>query len=254
MGETYVRIREVTAKQTGEKVVLAHIRGMMRENLTKGDVEGILSGYPPWYREDVLLPNGVRLRSPIRSYSDVMRSGWVVALGMSKQEPLEAAPCPESLSKKPIHRLRDILADKILPAIPNEPNITTVLTAVRTMINDLSDSGIFIYLRDSHGRTTEWKEEIPKLSKADAEFVLNIFNSPPNIPLSLNEVTKLEPILLPLLHAAFTGAHTVVKALKNVMGIGDHSVHETNWHELLRDSKREVYLEDCMHLESKWTI
>jgi hypothetical protein len=59
---THIRI-----KQLEEGTVVAHLEGSFKNNLTKGDIEGLLAGYPPWYRELVRMPHGPSVPHPIIS-------------------------------------------------------------------------------------------------------------------------------------------------------------------------------------------
>ena len=66
-------------------MVVAHLVGDVDigANLTKGDVDGLLAGCPPWYREVIRLHNGLQVPHPIRSHADLSRSGRIVAIGLS---------------------------------------------------------------------------------------------------------------------------------------------------------------------------
>lgn len=255
-GATHVRIKMLG---DSEKIFIAHLEGVLEANLTKGDVDGIASGYPPWYREAVTLlgsPPGRQVPSPIKTYSDVARAGWILGVGMSDAQPLKAAPRSILFSGKPIIRLKDILTDKIFPAFPEE-NVRVVAAAVARMLATHTESGIFINLFDANGNCVDKREEIKKFSQADATFAMAIFNSPPNVSLTDDEITKIGPILLQILSAAFCGSRTVVKAFKNmsssaddwpddmkrIMRVGRPGEH--GWHWALRDPKQTIYLEDC---------
>ena len=243
-----------------EKIVIAHLEGRVQVSLTKGDVNGISTGYPPWYRETLTLlgsPPGIQIPSPISTYRDVNRAGWILGVGMSETPPLEAAHLSELFMTRPITRLRNILSDKLLPAFPQE-NVRVVIAAVDLMLAELTESGVFIKLFDASGNLVDLRKECEKFSQADATFAIAIFNSPPNISLTADEITKIQTILLQILSAAFRGSSFVVKALKNVcqsqydwpehvwraMGLVDPGYY--GWPTFLRDPKQTIYLEDCI--------
>lgn len=243
-----------------EKIFVAHLDGSMREPLTKGDVIGITVGFPPWYRETLTLlgPSaGRQVPNPIKRYSDVARAGWIIGIGLSDVEALEAAPRFKLLGEKPMKRLHDILNDKILPAFPEE-SIRSVLAAVTHMMVNHTDSGAIIRLRDENGNWVDNRTEVKRFSPENAEFAMALFNTPPTVPLTDGEVTRLRPILLQVLSTAFEGACEIAQAFKNMswceddlpeeykrfMGVGRPGGYGWPWE--LRDQKQMIYLEDCI--------
>ena len=53
-------------------------------HLTKKDVDGLLRGYPPFYRERLYTIKGDEVRHPIRDVADVSRGGWIAAIGLCR--------------------------------------------------------------------------------------------------------------------------------------------------------------------------
>jgi hypothetical protein len=51
-------------------------------HLTRDDVDGILRGYPPFYRKRLLTVGGQLVRHPIRDVDDIPRGGWIAAIGL----------------------------------------------------------------------------------------------------------------------------------------------------------------------------
>ncbi|PVH92342.1 hypothetical protein DM02DRAFT_733756 [Periconia macrospinosa] len=49
---------------------------------TKQEIEMILQGYPPFYLATIHVSDTVQAKSPISSYDDVTRAGWIVAIGL----------------------------------------------------------------------------------------------------------------------------------------------------------------------------
>lgn len=172
---THVQIKELEGG-----LLVAHMEGSSRKSLTKGDVEGLLAGYPLWYREFLRTPHGPSVPYPITSPDDINRVGWVVAVGLSDVEPLAAVPHNGAHKEKPIIRTYDI----------------------------------------------------PKLPGSQATFAMGLFNEPPNVPLSPEQMAMLRPIHLPVVDAAFRGACKVVSLSKNQCGLAFY------WPKLLRDPNR----------------
>ncbi|MCJ1365593.1 hypothetical protein MMC16_004718 [Acarospora aff. strigata] len=232
---THVRIKELE-----EGTVVAHLEGSFKNNLTKGDIEGLLAGYPPWYRELVRMPHGPSIPHPITSRLDINRGGWVLAVGLTDVEPLSAMPHNGDLTGKPIKRTYDIIKERLLPVFPNDINVKSAAEAVWHLAFTYTESGVEVYLKGGFG--TGRRDAIPKLSGSQATFAMRLFNEAPNIQLTPDDITKLTPILLPVVDAAFRGACRIVELLRNQRGIS------FDWPSLLCDPKRRVFIEDCAHL------
>ncbi|CAN9151856.1 unnamed protein product [Alternaria alternata] len=257
-GTTTVLIRTLKSVDS-ESIIVAHIEGTMRISLTKEDVNGITSGYPPWYRHSMTLlgsPAGRKVPSPIRTYSDVYRAGWLIGLAISSDLPLAAAPRSKLFADRPVRRLLDLVNSKIYPAFPCE-NVKMVAEAVAAMIRNLSESGVFIYLKDDQGFRVNEYDEIKTFSESEATFAMNLFNTPPITPLTDAEITRLKPMLVKVFCAVYVGSSTVVKAFKNMSGsiddwpkhlkehvkIGPPGSHGWCW--ALQNPQQTIYLEDC---------
>ena len=50
---------------------------------TKADLEALLTGYPPLYRETEWLSDGSAVRNPIRVEQDLEGAGWILHCGLS---------------------------------------------------------------------------------------------------------------------------------------------------------------------------
>ncbi|KAK5054589.1 hypothetical protein LTR84_001480 [Exophiala bonariae] len=51
--------------------------------LTKRELECIMKGYPPFYRESIQFEDGRKLKTPIASKEDGLRGGWIVGVGLT---------------------------------------------------------------------------------------------------------------------------------------------------------------------------
>jgi hypothetical protein len=86
---------------------------------------------------------------------------------------------------------------------------------------------------------------------------MNLFNAPPNIPLTDEEIIRLKPMLVKVLCAVYVGSSTVVKAFKNIgflwigwpthmnehVEIGPPGSHGWCW--ALQNPHQTIYFEDC---------
>ncbi|CAM6122169.1 unnamed protein product [Calypogeia fissa] len=236
-GGTFVETDKT--KQLANGTVVVHLEGSLQQNLTKGDIKGLLVGYPPWYRESVCMPHGPIVPHPIKSLHDINRAGWVVAVGLSDAEPLPAVPWDGELTKKPIRRTYDVIEGRLRPAFPNDVKVMCAAEAVGYLVAKATESGVKSYLGGDF--YTERSDTIQKLSKSEATFAMKLFNEPPNMALTAEDIAELEPILLPVVDAAFCGAHRIVALLKNQPGKSFY------WPKLLQDPKRRIFVEDCAH-------
>lgn len=91
-----------------------------------------------------------------------------------------------------------------------------VAEAVAAMIRNWSESGVFIYLKHDQEFCVDVYDEIKTFSESEATFAMNLFNTPLIIPLTDAEITRLNPMLVKVLCAAYVGSSTVVKAFKNM--------------------------------------
>ncbi|CAM6113851.1 unnamed protein product [Calypogeia fissa] len=234
---THVQIKELE-----DGTVVAHLQGSLiaKNGLTKGDIEGLLAGYPPWYRELVRLQNGGSVPHPIVMLDDINRAGWIVAIGLSFARPVAGVPYDGNLKYEPIRRTHDIINMRLRPAFPNDINVLSAADAVGYLASELTDTGVDKFLRGDFERY--WRQEIPFLSESEAAFAMKVFNENPTTPLTPADAAKVKPILLPIVDAAFRGAFEVVSLLKNQMG------KSFNWPSTMQNPKQRIYVEDCLHL------
>jgi hypothetical protein len=178
-------------------IVVAHLHGSMLYRLTKGDLEGILAGYPPWYREHLQIGQDQRIPHPIQGRSDIFRAGWVIAVGLFRTEPLLSGQLDPTLKYKPIKRVFDILSEKIMPEYPDNENVISAAKAVRYMWERRSESGVERYL------TPDLFYDVPNLSGPCCALAMRVFND--LCKLSHEDKSNLTPILLQVLQAAVHG-------------------------------------------------
>ncbi len=78
-------------QQRGD-ILISHIYAQMKErrlHYTKEEISKLMSGYPPLYRESFVCEHGPLLRFPIEDARDVLRGGWIVAIGLADKGTLQ---------------------------------------------------------------------------------------------------------------------------------------------------------------------
>ncbi|KAI4241180.1 MAG: hypothetical protein L6R40_004716 [Gallowayella cf. fulva] len=183
-----------------------------RPDLTKRTIEGLLNGFPPWYRENVEIAHGPVVPHPIRSRDDLYRAGWVVAVGLSNIKPHSFAITQCDFMGQPISRILNKLKDQIRPHFLQDPAIEAAISAIEYMIRSRTGSGVERYLTaDLHkGFVTGVTSA---LSGSACIFAMELFNDVG--PLSGQDKDRLVPILKPVVDAAFRGSYIVIQKFKN---------------------------------------
>lgn len=229
---------------------VAHIEGSFRSErqlLTKHELGRMLVGWPPWYRQHFQTRSGITLPFPIASDSDILRAGWILAvglmdLGQAFQEPLALYRCPNEppepgfrqngvTFRQAVRRCRDHIRRNICPRFPDNHLISDALAALNHLVDELTDSGM------PEGRLGKsWSPRMRHLSYSQCQFAFRVFND--YTALSDRDKIMLEPILFETLAAAVHGAYEVVRYLK------DRGM-ELKIPPELQPFHREVWLRDC---------
>jgi hypothetical protein len=225
-------------------VLVAHLRGNIRAervNLTKHEIQMMVQGYPPYYREKVILEHGPCLPHPIRDSRDIDRGGWIVAVGLSTTIPLALYTYPTEKIfngfrpfQKAVQRVLDVLQDVILKNFPLDNNLQDVIRAVGYMVRSGTGSGV-----GNHGVPQEGVPggSLTQLNGQQCTLAMKIFND--FEPLTVGQDNQLRPILAPVLNAAFLGTYRVIQYSKDI-GMHFHLP------KLLEEHRHKpVYLMDC---------
>ncbi|KAI1494118.1 hypothetical protein F5X96DRAFT_619132 [Biscogniauxia mediterranea] len=233
---------------------VAHIRGpfrTQRQTLTKSELECMLSGYPPWYRETFVTRANIEVPFPISTHEDVSRAGWIIAVGLmdgrlDSQTPVALYRCLDEpdepqfrqngrIFRQAVARCRDHIQEHILPHFPGNQDIADAIRALNWLVERFTGSGM---PEGGLGRSPGDSSRIlPHLKYSDCRFVCQNFNE----YRELNNSTKmrLEPIVYPAMAAAVHGAYSVVQYLK------DDGMELKIPPEFL-PLDREVWLKDCV--------
>jgi hypothetical protein len=120
-GDDNARIHKIYKIDDLEGAYSCRLKASIRRNLTKAEVEMLLKGYPPWYRETIPTEYGFNIWSPIHSEVDLRRGGWVLAIGMSKIEPMPiyVDPGSERITRPYVqatNRVLQVLRETFLPS------------------------------------------------------------------------------------------------------------------------------------------
>ncbi|KAH7403103.1 heterokaryon incompatibility protein-domain-containing protein [Cadophora sp. MPI-SDFR-AT-0126] len=189
--------------------LVTHLTGGCERFLTKRDIEGLLSGYPPWYRYRIQLDSNRSVPSPIKCEDDVYRAGWLIALGLNVVEYIPGIRKDGRFGDKPVKRMSDIFQQRLVPAFQDDRYVRSVGVAVLYMWSNTTNSGASVLLDDT--------SDIPrqKLSNDDAIFAMRFFNEPPNADITPKAKAQLAPIVRTVARAAYVGVEEVLSQVKN---------------------------------------
>ncbi|KDR79442.1 hypothetical protein GALMADRAFT_137274 [Galerina marginata CBS 339.88] len=212
-------------KASGE--ILVHVTSTPNphpaRNLTVKEINCLLRGYPPYYREYLDCYNQ-RVPSPIRNDADVYRGGWIIGVGLSSTTPVPLyfdtfrAPTEDrgTVFWKAITRVKTIVENNIKPLFPDERvarNIQATINGLDYLIKEKTISGLTHTLQysDMAGYTAR------NLTQNECATVIRIFNDSPRLDEAglARLKDELSPMLLEVLAAALDGARTCVDYVRN---------------------------------------
>ncbi|KAG4430997.1 hypothetical protein IFR05_013525 [Cadophora sp. M221] len=241
-----------------EGVLIAHVHGGLQQHAlarTKNELEMVMNGYPPFFRDSVRLDHGPVLSFPIRDHRDIPRGGWIIMVGMmnlQRDKPLSLYTVPMHNNSGPdgfidgahdnrtcgrpfrraVSRVEEVI-QLIEKSFPGDENIKMVLAALQYMLRTGTGSGVERHLPGRSPRGV-----INTRFDADTcRYVMQLFND--LTPLEASDVQRLRPILASVLQVAFSGAYEVIQYLKDTgMRLDLPKLLQISW-------DRPVYLKDC---------
>ncbi|KAH6904793.1 hypothetical protein BKA70DRAFT_1226308 [Coprinopsis sp. MPI-PUGE-AT-0042] len=200
-------------KDSTSGVVVAHLSittDECRRNLSKPEIENLLSGYPPFWRT-MLTCNGDTFTSQVRG-DDIFRGGWVVGVGLSEEAPVPLYMAIEGRMKsntdgsrggvfvESLNRVRDILVKIIQPMYPNDATVQEATDAVVKMVAENSDSSF-----------PEWLGYNQKtLTRTECTLAMQLFNlgrSDKRKGERFRELLDVERVRRGVVEAAYRGVH-----------------------------------------------
>ncbi|KAK8880194.1 hypothetical protein PGQ11_001488 [Apiospora arundinis] len=210
-----------------EDIIICQMRGGIiqsfhfRSTLSKLELQSLLEGYPPWYRESFTTIDNIKLPFPIRDARDITRGGWIVAVGLMNlsldtQKPLRVYRSTGDPSKPgwgdafrmAIVRCRDHIIRQIYPHFTNDCAVEDAITALGYLIATRTGSAM-------PWGTLDGRRATPPLRGSDCRFVMQHFNDYSALT-DPADVTKYSRIIMPTMVAVVRGAFEVVQYLKDV--------------------------------------
>jgi hypothetical protein len=194
----------VTLQTMKDGTLTAHLEGHLHNNLTKGDVQGLMLGYPPTYRETIKLQRtGFLVPHPIRTPADVSRAGWLVAIGIGKERAIPIARYDRNWENKAVVRALTVVRCRLRSEFPLDENVNFVLNGLTILLNNSSNS---------FGRRLRDFKKIIDMSADQAIYGMNFFNEGPRKELSEDDLRRLTPeFRLALVDAVHAGAAWVIE-------------------------------------------
>ena len=260
----YLLYEDQTLDASGhEGTLVAHISDFIQQHAltrTKNELEKVISGYPPFFRDFVALDHGPVLRFPIRDQRDIPRGGWVIMVGMmdtNRYKPLPLYTVPQHGNfgldgfvdgthiartiGKPF-RMAVARVEEVVQLIgeyfPEDESLKMVLEALQYMLRTGTGSGVECYLPWAFCYGSG-----PIQTGFDANtcrYIMGLFNELK--PLQETDVNRLKPILDLVLQTAFRGSYKIIQYLKDTgMRLDLPDILRTRW-------DRSVYLRDCQLL------
>jgi hypothetical protein len=120
--------------QQDHGLIIAHLgRAQRILELTKQDVERILGGWPPFYRETFRTIEGHTLTSPLTSFDHIRRPAWIVAIGLGTVQPTDVyvdsmQDSDRSLFTLPILRIKSVLENVFAQEWRGNSTVAAALT------------------------------------------------------------------------------------------------------------------------------
>ena len=106
--------------------------------LEKIEIERILDGWPPFYRQSFKSSEGdFTLESPLISRDQVRRPGWIVAIGLGRVQPTDlylAQKGEEPLFRFAISRVRKMLEDQFKVEWPDHKVIASTIRKIDNIV------------------------------------------------------------------------------------------------------------------------
>ncbi|KAH7305392.1 hypothetical protein BKA65DRAFT_520855 [Rhexocercosporidium sp. MPI-PUGE-AT-0058] len=248
----------VKSSKTGETgIITAHVHGIIpdrQKRLLKSEVQRMLDGYPPWYREVLTTRAGVEFDFPLDSADKAYRGGWIIAVGLrnAKDVRLEPLPVYRCYGEKPnpdwrqngllwrraVYRCYEVLERFILPLpkFQHDINIELAIKSLKYLWEEKTGSGMESIVCRSQLRGPDDLPDRGHLTGGQCFLAMRIFNE--FRELSDEEVEGLGKILVPVLTAVVWGAFEVIQYLKD-------TGKELYIPENLGDFDTEVFLRDC---------
>jgi hypothetical protein len=161
-------------------VVLAHLGPAHRVlDLTKDEVDKILDGWPPFYRETFTSLEGHVLMSPLKTFDQVRRPAWIVAIGLGQVQPADVyiQRPGKSLFFYAMDRVLKVLHDQFKTEWGGNVAVDKTIEDIRDMRTKGASASNNRW--KAHGSSTLSYEQNPPLSalaQKQCEALMRVFN------------------------------------------------------------------------------
>lgn len=177
----------------------------------------ILQGYPPFYQEEIVpYANDGSFSYPDMTNGGIRRGGWVVAVALSPREPtrMYITQTGDVAFDPSCCRVRDVVERVISPAFPGSTSVSSALACLSRMCNLQTGSGYGESIScDDLRRSASECLFRSIFSVQDCEFAVSLFDHLD--PLSQQQISRLRPLLVPVLAAAIVGVRDVYQYVNN---------------------------------------
>ncbi|MCJ1472236.1 hypothetical protein MMC13_000883 [Lambiella insularis] len=195
--------------QKQDNLIVCHLELPNRIlDLTKNEIERMLDGWPPFYREFFTSPEGHALRSPMTRYEHLKRPGWIMAVGMGLIQPADICLDPAPF-KLPCDRVGTILRETFLVAWPNDADVLNAINSVHEIQDKGSTRYPSGYERETitSPYTVQYPSTTVHLSQEQCEVAMQVLNT---MSISGSQKPVMEPNLKEILRRLLFGFAAVL--------------------------------------------
>ena len=181
--------------------------------LPKEALRLIADGYPPFYRDRFTTHSGTTISHPVKTLRGVCRGGWIIAIGLSIHEPVRKYNGGYmSQYAEACNRVLKTLEKAIWPCFVAPSRrfeiCNQAVQAIRRMNGNRSGSGLPTFTADTiFHRCHQDDPGADPLSAEQSLFAMRLFDENREEPLTGDDRTDLEAILVPVLCAAINGIY-----------------------------------------------
>lgn len=176
--------------------VIVHIRGTHQRRLSKQDCIGLIDGYPPWYRETLIINYPPELppwtmRHPLAQGREFLsRAGWVIAVALSDTKPVPIY-LPDPADPNPSAKRGSILrrgCERVLAVLERQD--VRDFCRVNSKTKEYESAVRYINISiDTNTDSASWYVKAPGIGAMTSEWwrticraVIEIFDKPPKLP------------------------------------------------------------------------
>jgi hypothetical protein len=165
--------------------IIAHLgRAQRILQLTKQDIERILDGWPPFYREQFQTIEGHTLSHPLTSFDHIRRPAWIVAIGLGTVQPTDVyvdsmKDGARSLFTFPLLRIKTVLENVFAQEWKGYAEVAAALGEWENMMTNGPSGGDNSYTwKTDEAMTVTYPEagSVQALSAEQCEALMRVFD------------------------------------------------------------------------------